>query len=162
MARPAKSVSVSNGKISVEEKRQRQNVENTLKGSTDKIKPGSYLSKNQKKIFKNIVEELKKSKILGNLDVYILNQAAISIDRLQILDKQANEDHNLSLDKDFKSAHDMYTKQFFRCCNELCLSPQSRARLSISATLGSEPKKTIGDLLGDDDEWLIIQVINMP
>ena len=23
-----------------------------------------------------------------------------------------------------------YTKDFFRCCNELCLSPQSRAKLA--------------------------------
>ena len=67
-----------------------------------------------------------------------------------MLDKQANDNPRLSLDKDFKSAHDMYTKQFFRCCNELCLSPQARARLSISATLGNVKKKTIGDLLGDD------------
>ena len=150
MSRPAKSVAVSDGKISIEEKRQRQEVEKNLKGSSDKIKPSTYLSKNQKKIFKNIVTELKSSKILGNLDVYILNQASISIDRLQMLDKQANDNPRLSLDKDFKSAHDMYTKQFFRCCNELCLSPQARARLSISATLGNVKKKTIGDLLGDD------------
>lgn len=151
MGRPAKSMAVSDGKISLEEKRERQKIEDSLKGSSDKIKPSTYLSKNQKKIFKNIVKELEKSKILGNLDIYILNQAAISIDRLQILDKKANDDVSLSLDKDFKSAHDMYTKQFFRCCNELCLSPQARARLSINISPDNVNKKTIGDLLGDDD-----------
>lgn len=151
MGRPAKSIAVSDGKISLEEKRERQQIENSLKGSADKIKPSTYLSKNQKKIFKNIVKELQNSKILGNLDIYILNQAAISIDRLQMLDKKANDDTSLSLDKDFKSAHDMYTKQFFRCCNELCLSPQSRARLSINISPESANKKTIGDLLGDDE-----------
>ncbi len=149
MARPAKSVSVSTGKISSEEKENRREMEKKLKGNSNAIRPGKHLSKNQKKIFKNIVTELKNSKILGNLDVYILNQAAISIDRLQELDVKANEDFELSLDKDFKSAHDMYSKQFFRCCNELCLSPQARARLSISASESKEVKKTIGDLLGD-------------
>ena len=108
------------------------------------------MSKNQKKIFKNIVNELESSKILGNLDIYILNQASIAIDRLQYLDEEANTNLKLSLDKDFKSTHDMYSKQFFRCCNELCLSPQARARLSINFSAANEKTKTIGDLLGDD------------
>jgi phage terminase small subunit len=30
------------------------------------------------------------------------------------------------------TAKDKYTKDFFRCCNELSLSPQARAKLSIS------------------------------
>lgn len=150
MGRPAKSVAVSDGKISVEEKEERLKIENSLKGCGDKIKPSKYLSKNQKKIFKNIVNELESSKILGNLDIYILNQASIAIDRLQYLDEEANTNLKLSLDKDFKSTHDMYSKQFFRCCNELCLSPQARARLSINFSAANEKTKTIGDLLGDD------------
>ena len=150
MARPAKSVSVSDGKISNEEKEKRLKMEKSLKGASDKIRASKYLTKSQKKIFKNIVKELESSKILGNLDVYILNQASIAIDRLQMLDQKANNDVNLLMDKDFKSAHDMYTKQFFRCCNELCLSPQARARLSISTTTETGNKQTIGDLLGDD------------
>ena len=150
MSRPAKAIAVSDGKISIEEKRQRTEIETKLKGNNDKIKPSTYLTKNQKKIFKNIVTELKNSNILGNLDVYILNQAAISIDRLQHLDKQANENPNLSMTKDFKSAHDLYSKQFFRCCNELCLSPQSRAKLSILPVGEPEKKQKLSDLIGDD------------
>lgn len=32
-------------------------------------------------------------------------------------------------DKEVLAAKDKYTKDFFRCCNELSLSPQSRAKL---------------------------------
>ena len=49
-----------------------------------------------------------------------------------------------------KSARDMYSKDFFRCCNELSLSPQARAKISISTP--PEKKKTIMDILGDDNE----------
>ena len=44
----------------------------------------------------------------------------------------------------------MYSKDFFRCCNELSLSPQARAKISISTP--PEKKKTIMDILGDDNE----------
>ena len=30
------------------------------------------------------------------------------------------------------TAKDKYTKDFFRCCNELCLSPQSRAKIALA------------------------------
>ena len=35
-------------------------------------------------------------------------------------------------EKDVMAAKDKYTKDFFRCCNELCLSPQSRAKIALA------------------------------
>ena len=47
----------------------------------------------------------------------------------------------------------MYSKDFFRCCNELCLSPQARAKISIvGAKDAGKDKKSIMDILGDDEE----------
>lgn len=43
----------------------------------------------------------------------------------------------------------MYSKDFFRCCNELSLSPQARAKLSISAP--PPKKKTLMDILNEED-----------
>ena len=131
MSRPCKSAKVltksSQTKAEIEN---RIKNEEKLKGGDDNIAPPSYLSKSQKLIFNYIIEQLKSSGILGNLDVYILSQCAICINRLQVIEKLINKDINNMFNKDVLSAKDKYTKEFFRCCNELSLSPQSRAKLS--------------------------------
>ncbi|MCS4471109.1 phage terminase small subunit P27 family [Clostridium botulinum] len=129
MARPSKSVKTMSKNLTKEEKEIRLETEEKLKGGADKISPPSHLNSRQKKIFKYIVQELKASGILGNLDIYILGTCAICIDRLQEIEKLINKDIKRLLDKDLMSAKDKYTKDFFRCCNELSLSPQSRAKL---------------------------------
>lgn len=129
MARPSKSVKVMSKNLTKEEKELRLETEEKLKGGADNISPQTYLNASQKKIFYYIIEQLKESQILGNLDTYILSQAAISIDRLQKIEKMINKDINKIYDKDLLKAKSEYTKDFFRCCNELSLSPQSRAKL---------------------------------
>lgn len=129
MARPCKSVKVMSKNLTKEEKEVRIEVEEKLRGGADKINPPKYLDNNQKKIFRKIVSLLKESGILGNLDVYILTQTAIAIDRLQTIEERINKDPEELFDKDVMAAKEKYTKDFFRCCNELSLSPQSRAKL---------------------------------
>lgn len=129
MARPSKSVKVMSKNLTKEEKELRLETEERLKGGADNISPPTYLNVSQKKIFNYIIEQLEESGILGNLDIYILSQAAISIDRLQKIEKMINKDINRIYDKDLLKAKSEYTKDFFRCCNELSLSPQSRAKL---------------------------------
>ncbi|WP_207733812.1 phage terminase small subunit P27 family [Clostridium sp. 1001275B_160808_H3] len=118
-----------NKNLTKEEKELRLETEEKLKGGADNISPPTHLNASQKKIFYYIIEQLKESGILGNLDTYILSQAAISIDRLQKIEKMINKDINRIYDKDLLKAKSEYTKDFFRCCNELSLSPQSRAKL---------------------------------
>lgn len=152
MARPAKSVSVISKNLTNEEKKAREETEKKLQGNNDKLVPAGYLNKRQKEIFEYIIEGLEESKILGNLDIFVLNQTAISIERLESLEKKANKDLDLMLNSSYKATRDMYSKEFFRCCNELCLSPQSRAKLSIAGISKPSEKKTLKDILGDDDE----------
>jgi P27 family predicted phage terminase small subunit len=129
LARPCKSVATQNGHQTEEEKLARQEQEELLKGSSDKIKPSSYLSKEQKKLFKTIVKELEASGILGNLDIYVLETTVIAIDRLKAIEKAINEDIEKLYDKNLMATKDKYTKDLWRGCNELSLSPQSRAKL---------------------------------
>jgi P27 family predicted phage terminase small subunit len=129
MARPSKSVKVMSKNLTKEEKDVRLETENNLKGKADKINPPKYLNKTQKKIFNYIVSELKESGILGNLDIYILAQCCVSIDRLQYIDDLMNDNRELGFSKNLVSTRDKYLKEFFRCANELSLSPQSRAKL---------------------------------
>lgn len=152
MGRPAKSVTTKTGKIGKEEIEKRNEMESILKGEDDKIQPSPILNERQVEIFKYILDELKNSKILGNLDVYVLNQTAICIERLEKIDQMMNLDFNFYQDNDLRKSKDMFMKQFFRCCNELCLSPQARAKISINAIPKKEDKKTLADILGDDED----------
>lgn len=152
-ARPAKSVAMMSKHLTKEEIQARQEQEERLKGLADKIKPPVYLNKEQKKIFRYIVDQLKASGILCNLDNYILTTCVIAIDRLQAIETLINEDINNLYNKDLMASKDKYTKDLFRCCNELSLSPQSRAKLGnlnlqVKQDSEDEVKKA---LRGDDD-----------
>ena len=162
MARPAKAIDTNSMKMSKKERAERKQTEEKLRGSNEDIKPFTYLNKRQKAIFKDILKNLNKD-ILSNLDTYLLNQTAITIERLESLEKAINEaskitDENgkvkdkldVSTIVQLKSARDMYSKDFFRCCNELSLSPQARAKISINTT--PTKKKTLMDIFNDEDD----------
>lgn len=129
MARPSKSVMVISKNLTKEEIATRLKTEKKLKGEANKITSPKHLSTAQKKIFKNIVTELEASGILGNLDIYILSTCSIALDRMQEIEKMINENPMLMRDRDLRMTNDKYTRDFFRCCNELSLSPQSRAKI---------------------------------
>jgi P27 family predicted phage terminase small subunit len=99
-----------------------------------KLEASSRLNANQKKIFNYIVAELKPSKILGNLDSYMLEMGAIAIDRLQTIEKEINRDFDNIYNKELMSAKAKYTSDFLKFCQEACLSPQSRAKMGIIAS----------------------------
>lgn len=144
MARPAKAVSVTerhNTKLEIETRKQ---TEDLLRGDADRLKPPSWLSKEQKKLFRVVVDGLEASDILGSLDIYILSQFAISVDRLQTIEQMVNDDLSLLHDKTLMATKEKYTKDFFRCCNELSLSPQSRAKIG---TLSVNRDKDLKDPL---------------
>ena len=130
MARPCKSASLlaecSQTKEEIEE---RIENEKKLRGNSDKINPPHYLNCNQKELFNYIKSELEESKLLSNLDVYILTKGVIAIDRLQMIESKINKNPALILNSQFMSNKKNYDNDFFRCCNELSLSPQSRAKL---------------------------------
>lgn len=82
------------------------------------------MNKRQKAIFKDILKNLNKD-ILSNLDVYLLNQTAITIERLESIEKEINnaskvtDENGKEQDKldvkliiNLKSARDMYSKDF--------------------------------------------------
>ncbi|WP_342986095.1 phage terminase small subunit P27 family [Clostridium saudiense] len=154
MARPCKSIEGQSRHNSKEEIEKRKEAENKLKGLADKIEfPPEYLSYDQKKIYKEIFEELKASQILSNLDVYILASCSIAIDRLQFIETIINKNPKAIMNKDLMSAKDKYNKDFYRCCNELSLSPQSRAKFgSLSLKAKDENEDAVIKALMDDEE----------
>lgn len=152
MARPAKPLNEQSGAMTKAQIEARDKTEKKLRGKSDKIKPPSYLTTAQKKIFKYIVNELREADVLGNLDIYVLTLAAVSIDRITDIEDQINRDPQLLLESKLMAAKEKYSKDFFRCCNELSLSPQARAKISIANVKAiKDNRNPILDVLEDDD-----------
>jgi P27 family predicted phage terminase small subunit len=153
MARPAKPLSEVSGGITKDEALARQQSEDRIKGKDDKIIAPEYLTEDQKSIFNYIVEGLRNAGILGNLDLYVLTLAAVSIDRITDIENQINEDPEKLLSSKLMAAKEKYSKDFFRCCNELSLSPQARAKISIANVKAiKENRNPLLDVLEDDDD----------
>lgn len=107
--------------------------EKSLSGNADNLSPPDWLNENQRFIFIHIVDGLKEAGILGELDVYLLTDCAVSIDRLQSIEETLNAHPEILCSKEGSAlvkAKDSYMRDFFRCCNELSLSPQSRAKIA--------------------------------
>lgn len=149
MARPALSAKVTAKHLTNDEKNTKIKTENRLKGSSDKLRPPPHLTAPQKKIFKFIVKNLESSGILGNLDVYVISECSICIDRMQTIEKQINENPELLSDSSLIATKDRYAKNFQRYCNELCLSPQSRAKIA-NLNLQADDKNPLMELLNDE------------
>ena len=139
MARPSKSAKVLTEKSQTKQEIEaRIEIENKVGGGKDKIRPPAYLSASQKKIFRNVVKLLEDADILRNLDVEILARYSFALDQIVRIERDVNENPDLKCDKDILSAYDKYTKIYFRCCNELSLSPQSRAKIANASAAAND------------------------
>ena len=134
MARPAKSIDVQSGGISSETAQERRDIENKLKGESSEVVPTFELSERQTEIFNRIKSMFDKVGLLGELDCYVLTEGAVVIDRLNQIEEHLNERPDLLFDREICNTRKEYMQNFFRICNELSLSPQSRAKMGIIAS----------------------------
>ena len=149
MGRPSKSAKVLTEKSQTKaEIAERIGAENKLKGS-GMPKPPSHLNREQKRVFGRIVKQLKASDILSELDSDVLGICAIAIERLAEIESRINNDPELVADAKLMAAKEKYSKEFFRCCNELCLSPQSRAKMANMSLAKKEPDPLLKILNGE-------------
>lgn len=152
MPRPSKSAAVSSRKIGKDEKETRQTVENTVRGDAVRPEPPEDLTEDQKAIFNFIVDGLASGDILGKLDVFVLESTAVAIDRLRTINRMIDGDHMLLLHTATQNSRAKYQADLWRGCNELCLSPQARAKLgSLAAQKAKEQRDPLMDALKDDD-----------
>lgn len=115
MARPAMSAKTTSKHLTKSELDAKNGTEEKLRGRADKLRPPPYLTPPQKKIFRFIVGELSASGILGNLDVYVMTEYSIALDRMQEIEKRINDEFEQIASAALMSAKDRYTKSFFRC-----------------------------------------------
>lgn len=153
MPRPIKPIDTNNSHMSKQEREARKEAEEKIKGNvkSDKIKnPPKSLSKEGKKIYKEIINELEMSGIdITNLDITLLEQVANSIDTMRKCQEILHED---TLNKQANSVYFKAFNVFKQCASELGLSPSARAKLSM---LKKQQEDKDNDLLlkilnGDD------------
>lgn len=150
MARPCKAIETKSGAISKANKELREEAEKSIKGNNDEVKKcPKWLTKSQKAIRKKLVFELKN--VLTNVDCYILDECAVAIDRVIEIEKMINENLTLLENKTLISTREKYTATFFRCCSELSMSPQSRAKIANAIVSGRQEENPLMRILSDDD-----------
>ena len=153
MARPAKSVKVKTGVIASDEAAAREAVEDKVRGEAVPPEPPEGLTPEQREIFRFIVDGLTAGEILGRLDVFVLESTAVAIDRLRTINQMIDEDPRLLLSTALQNSRAKYQSDLWRGCNELCLSPQARAKLGgLAAQKAREKKDPLLEALQDDDQ----------
>lgn len=152
MGRPAKSVRVKTGVIPNAEAQARRMVEDQVRGAALKPEPPDGLADDQRELFRFIVDELADSGILGKLDVFVLESTAVAVARLRRINGMIDGDDTLLYDTALQGARAKYQSDLWRGCNELCLSPQARAKIgSLAAQAAKEQKDPLAAVLQDDD-----------
>lgn len=146
--RPAKAASVSSGKVSKETRAKRAKVEAALKGGTNRLVAPEWMNGRQKEVFQFVIEEMAAGQVLGNVDIFVLTRFAVATERLDTLEAGINLCADRMLDKKLMAAKAKYTEDFKLGLRELCLSPQSRAKLSnMTANLKKEEEDPLLKLL---------------
>lgn len=133
MGRPAKPASVNAKHLTKEEKETRVEAEAALRGASDRLEPPDWLNDRQRAVFRYVVEEMEAGGVLGNVDVFVLTQFAVAVERLEYIERSVNENAVRLLDKDLMAAKTKYTDDFKTGLRELSLSPQARAKLGALA-----------------------------
>lgn len=153
MARPCKSAKLLTDKSQTKEEiSARTEQEERLRGKSGKLpSPPVWLTDSQRKIFRLIVNELKSADILCRLDTWILQECAVAVDCLDRIGADVNKNPELIYSKDVLSAKEKYTKIFFRCCNELSLSPQSRAKIANICAKYDDGTELLRRILSGED-----------
>ena len=83
------------------------------------------------------------------LDAPLLELASIALDRIRMYDDMIREAPEGKIDSKLIRDRNVIVQEWLRYCNELCLSPQSRAKLgTISVTTMRESTDPIKAALG--------------
>lgn len=149
----AKPVNLSTGKISKADREKRKEAEERLKGKDDLVykAPTRLKTNKEKEIYTFIVEELRASNILSNLDINMLIHTVNSVIQMDEAIRLINlhgqivvkEDGSLQKNPAVNTYKDFYSI-FYQCSNQLGLSPTARSKL---ITLNQEKAEEANDEL---------------
>lgn len=130
---------LGSSRLSKDEIRARQEQEDKLKGSDNMVyNVPEHLTEEEKKVYQFLINELKESSILNNLDIEILTIASSTIVSLhkerELLKKEGSVvtkvNGDVTKNPRFTVVKDL-EKTFQWVCREICLSPSARASISL-------------------------------
>lgn len=128
--RKAVSARVTKKHLTKDEMEKRIAVENAFIDNGE-ITPPTYMTKDQLAAFKFIENALREAKVLSKLDTVTITQAAVAICMLHQSNKLVARRPTMAYDKDFVGTQERLVRTYLKLCDELCLSPQSRAKLGV-------------------------------
>ena len=128
----------------------RKAAEERLRPKDDKVKPPSWLSKQAKKVFREIVQDLADTKLLTNVDVHTLalwcDAYVDYINCTKIIEQEGlMVEYTNKAAETNKVAHPLMTKkkqlaeQMRALASEFGLTPAARAKLAIPKDPPKEP-----------------------
>lgn len=147
MARQARTATATKKHLTKAEKSKRQEIENIIAEDLP-TEPPADLSEPRREIYSFIVSTLNDSGIIKKLDLEVIKQACITIDRLHQIDQLIDND-GLINSKLLTAKNQLFT-QFLKVADLLMMSPQSRAKLGAVSTRKQE-KDPLIELLEDMD-----------
>ena len=133
MAKSNMSVKVTSKMMSAKDRKIRETVEDSLKGVALSGRAPKNLTAPQAKIYRKLYKILLPSDMLSALDEKTLSNAAIIINRLDLIDEIINERVDNLYDRNLLAARKEYFNQYLQICKELCLSPSARAKMGTMA-----------------------------
>lgn len=148
MAKASIPVELQRKHLTKEEKEKRLEVENKLKGNSDKLKPPTYMNKEAKKVFKWLVKETMEANTFGNVDRFILEQFSNTYTNYKEMEILFNKENDF--EKRIKVGRMMkqFSDQLPRLYNELGLTPSTRAKLgSLNLKKEEDEKDPVLQLL---------------
>lgn len=147
MGRTARSVTATKKHLTKAEKAKRQELENIIAEDLPS-EPPADLSPSRQEIYRFIVNLLNDSGLIKSLDLEVIKQACITIDRLHTID-QLIDNEGLTNSKLLTAKNQLF-QQFLKIADLLMMSPQSRAKLG-AVNVRSKEKDPLIELLNDMD-----------
>ena len=157
MARPTLPVDMlSDGtRISNAEREARAAMERELRGKSDRLDPPAEWSDERKDLFTFIVRECFPEDSLCNLDYFLIEELAISLDRKAKLDILIDHDgagvEALS-NVQTRQARESCRKSALDCMRDLGMSRAARAKVADKAASIAKKPLTVFDVMGDDED----------
>ena len=143
MSRPPKDPNLLTGNSNSKDDIALRNKVKSMFGAelSKDLKPSSRLNANQKKLFYFIKEHIDNVGVLGDIDVVMLENTCIAIDRLQNIEKMINQDFELIRDKELMAAKGRYTADLLKGVEFFGMSPTSRAKFGSLVANNKEKEK---------------------
>lgn len=119
--------------LNKEQKQARKDMEESMKGSDDKVYDLSFVvPKEEKEIYRWFIEEFKTTKLLSNIDLPLIEQLSFSLAQINIAKADIRNRGHYVNDKINPSVgiYDKFSIQFKNLCTELGCSPKARGSIA--------------------------------